>query len=94
MNDVHKIAVFRKDVYILYMAEMACDCMILLFLWTFESSKFSSITGFDKPAIAEIFSINHYLPEISYWLQLDRLEFTRRFPNFIISSTQTQPYNH
>ena len=30
MNVVHKIAAFGKDVYILYVAEMAQDCMFLL----------------------------------------------------------------
>jgi hypothetical protein len=61
MNDAHKIAVFGKDVYILYIAEMAQDCMFLLYLLTleklknfrladeyFNESRFSQIQPFGK----------------------------------------------
>ncbi len=40
---VQRIADFGGNVYILYVAEMALNCMILLFLWRFESSKFAGI---------------------------------------------------
>jgi hypothetical protein len=43
MNNVHKIAVLGGDVYILYVAEMAQNFRVLLFLWRFESSKFAGI---------------------------------------------------
>ena len=39
MNSAHKIAVFREDVYILYVLEMARDCMVLLYLLSFEKPK-------------------------------------------------------
>jgi hypothetical protein len=32
MNGVYKIAVFGKDVYILYMSKMVGDLMLLVFL--------------------------------------------------------------
>jgi hypothetical protein len=35
MNSVHKIAVFGKDVYILYVVELVHDCIFLLFFYTF-----------------------------------------------------------
>jgi hypothetical protein len=44
MNDAHKIAVLGRDVYILYVAEMVQNCSILLFFYTCESPKFSSIS--------------------------------------------------
>ena len=43
MNDAHKIAVFRKDAYMLYVAKMTRHSMLLLFLWTLVSPKFASI---------------------------------------------------
>ena len=37
MNDVYKIAVLGKDIYMLYVAEMALDCTILLLTYTLGS---------------------------------------------------------
>ena len=37
MNGAHKIAVFGKGVYILHVAEMARDCVFLLFLWSLQA---------------------------------------------------------
>ena len=43
MNDADKIAIFWEDVYILYVAEMAQDCIFLLSFYTFESPKFARL---------------------------------------------------
>jgi hypothetical protein len=43
MNGIHKIAVLRQDVYILYVAEMARNSGFLLFLETIRSRKFFRI---------------------------------------------------
>jgi hypothetical protein len=39
----HRIADFGGNVYILYVPEIAQDCMLLLRLWTFENSKFARL---------------------------------------------------
>jgi hypothetical protein len=39
MNDAHKIAVFGKNVYILYVADMVGDCGILILAYRLRSSK-------------------------------------------------------
>ena len=44
MNDVHKIAVFWEDVYILYVSEMARDCMFLLLIDTLSNLGKRNIT--------------------------------------------------
>jgi len=40
-----RIAFFGGNVLILYVVELARNCMILLFLWTFESLKFAGIAN-------------------------------------------------
>jgi hypothetical protein len=39
----HRIADFGENVYILYVAGMVQDCMFLLYLLTFERSKFARL---------------------------------------------------
>jgi hypothetical protein len=39
----HRIADFGENVYMLYVAEMVQDFMLLLLIYTFEISRFSSI---------------------------------------------------
>jgi hypothetical protein len=45
MNGVHKIAVFWRDVHILYVVEMAQYCMLLLKLSKNPIQKDSSLAG-------------------------------------------------
>ena len=40
---VHRIAFFGRNVYILYVAEMAQNFRFLLFLWSFARLKFAGI---------------------------------------------------
>ena len=39
MNDAHKIAVFGKDVHILYVVDISANARMLLYLLTFEKPK-------------------------------------------------------
>jgi hypothetical protein len=44
MNVAHKIAVLGKDVHILYVAEMAHDCMFLLLIYTLSNPEKRKVT--------------------------------------------------
>ncbi len=63
MNGTHKIAVLGKDVYILYVAEMAPDSRFLLLIYTPEQAEKCKVTGCNL----HFLRIAHYGKYCAFW---------------------------